>query len=324
MTTPRTTIKDILSGGSSFLIAAHENPDGDALGSSVALAHVLTELGKDVIVYNASGIPDYLSWLSLPCPVVHELPEMRPEWVICLDSGDLDRLGDEFAESFSRRGSINIDHHLGNPEYAEINWVDPTASSVGEMIGQLAQELDVPLVDGLGEAVYLAMVTDTGHFSYGNTSPDTMRLAASIIESGLDVGTFNARLQNQWTLSRLHLTSKAYERAELHFAGQIATIEVTQSMLDETGSTREDCGDLVNSIRRIRGVKGAISLREETPSLTKVSLRAAGELDVRAISAELGGGGHKNAAGIKLNLSLEDAKALLLETASKYLPDGEA
>jgi phosphoesterase RecJ-like protein len=319
MTTPRTTIKDILASGESFLIAAHTSPDGDAMGSSVALAHLLTRLGKSVTIYNASGMPDQFAWLDTPVPVVTELPGELPQWVIALDSGDLHRLGDALAARFTRRGTVCIDHHLGNPEYAEVNWVDPSFSSVGEMVANLAQDLDVPLSDGLGEGIYLALVTDTGYFSYGNTSPDTMMLAADILREGLDPEFFNARFLNQWSLGRMQLWSRVFGAASVHLDGTIGTIRITEAMLEETGTSSEDTDGLVNYVRRIKGVKAAISLREDGPTQTKISFRSSGLVNVQAIASTLGGGGHKNAAGALIKAPIDEAERIVLDATRDYL-----
>lgn len=319
MTTPRQKISEILASGESFLVAAHYSPDGDAIGSTAAMGHLLKSLGKDVVLYNATGMPDQFAWLDVPCPIITELPEELPQWLIALDSGDLARLGDDLAARFTPSNTINIDHHLGNPEYAEVNWVDPAYSSVGEMVAHLAKDMNIPLRGALGEGIYLAMVTDTGYFSYGNTHPETMILAAEVLREGLDPEIFNARFLNQWSLNRLKLWARVFNEVSLHLNGCIGTMHITQAMLDETGTGSADTDGLVNYVRRIKGVKAAVSLREDGPTATKISFRSSGEVNVQVIAKELGGGGHKNAAGARLELPIAEAERLILETAKKYL-----
>ncbi|WP_461211127.1 DHH family phosphoesterase [Desulfocurvus sp. DL9XJH121] len=323
MTSPARTISALISGAESFLIASHSSPDGDALGSSAALGFLLKALGKRVAIYNESGLPDQYAWLPLPCPVVAEVPDEDFDWTIALDCGDQARLGAALGERFPEKGSMNIDHHLGNPEYAEVNWVDPRYAAVGAMICDLARELSVPLSGGLGMAAYLAIVTDTGYFSYGSTRPETLEACAEIMRQGLDPAAFNDRLQNQWSLNRLKLWSMVLGDCSLHMDGAVGLMRVSREMLETTGTGKEDTEQLVNLMRRVKSVRAAILLREDGDELTKASLRSSGEVNVQAVAAALGGGGHKNAAGCTVHASLAEAEAVVLDAAARHLFPGE-
>lgn len=312
-------ISAAIQGGETFLVAAHSGPDGDAIGSTYALGHLLAALGKSVTLYNASGVPEQFKWLEPPVALTTELPDGPFDWTIALDSGDKARLGDDLAARFSTTGTINIDHHLGNPNYAQINWVDPAFSSVGEMIARLAIDLGVPLSGPIGEAVYTAIITDTGYFSFGNTRPETLELSAEILRQGLEPATFNAKLQNQWSLGRLKLWSRVFETATLHFCDRVGLIRITAAMFDETGTGSEDTDGVVNYIRRIKGVQAAVCLREDGPETTKVSLRSSGDVNIQVIAAELGGGGHKNASGCVIHAPMDEAEAVVLEAAGRHL-----
>ncbi|MBU1003281.1 MAG: bifunctional oligoribonuclease/PAP phosphatase NrnA [Proteobacteria bacterium] len=319
MVSPIKAISRCLKSGESFLIASHSSPDGDAIGSSAALGHLLQALGKRVVLYNESRLPKPFSWVPLPCPLVQSIPDEDFDWIISLDCGDKPRMGEVLAQRFGIKGTINIDHHLGNPEFAEINWVETEYAAAGEMIAELADELGIPLSGDLGVCVYLAIVTDTGSFSFGNTSPRTLELAAEILRQGLDPSLFVSNLQNQWTLSRMKLWSRVFAAAELHCGGQVGVIHLTQEMFKETGTSSEDTDGLVNFIGRIKGVKAALLLREDTPNLTKISLRSTGDINVQAIAAELGGGGHKNASGCTVNAPIREAEQVVLEVAARLL-----
>ncbi|BBD07921.1 DHH family phosphoesterase [Desulfovibrio ferrophilus] len=319
MDSPIKAISQRLRDGESFLIVAHSSPDGDAIGSSTALGHILQSMGKRVVLYNESRLPKPFCWVPLPCPLVQDVPNEKFDWIISLDCGDKHRMGSAMAENFGAKGTINIDHHLGNPEFAEINWVDTGYAAVGEMIAVLARELDMPLSDKLGECIYLAIVTDTGSFSFGNTSPRTLELAAEILRQGLDPSAFVANLQNQWTLGRMKLWSRIFAQAELHCAGQLGVIHITKEMFENTGTSSEDTDGVVNFIGRIKGVKAAILLREDSPELTKISLRSTGDINVQAIAAELGGGGHKNASGCAVHAPIDKAEQTVLEVAARLL-----
>ncbi|GAB6060406.1 DHH family phosphoesterase [Desulfonatronum parangueonense] len=302
-----------------FLVAAHNNPDGDALGSTVALGWMLEKLGKTYALYNESSVPERFSWLRFPSPLRNSLPEWDPKWYILLDCGDVRRVGSELAGRLPMDRTVNIDHHISNGGFGSINLVEADRSSVGEMIGYLGLDLDIPLSGPLGEAIYLALVTDTGSFSFENTGPRVLELAARIIRHGLNPGTFNARLQNQWRMNRLKLMGDVLRGAKVYNDGRIGLIAIPEALRQEHQATIEDCDDFVDYIRRVKGVRIAVSLREDEPRKIKFSLRSSGDVDVEGIASAVGGGGHKNASGGELRNTLEDAEAILVRMIDRYL-----
>lgn len=311
---------DILRRSDRILVAAHANPDGDAVGASAALGWALRSLDKNVLLYNSTGFPDYLAWLRLPGPVLTRVDQLPcpPDLIVALDSGDAARLGEDLRPLLDTVPSVNIDHHPGNPGYGSLfNWVDPAMSATGEMAGLLAEALGVPLHGALGEAVYVALVSDTGSFAYGNTTPEALRLAARLMEAGLNVAELRARLDNTWSEGRLRLWGRLMQDARLEDEGRLAAVLVPQALLDEYGAKKEDLEGFVEQLRRLRGVRVALVLREAGPGpdgkpVSKASLRSSGPDDVRAVAAQFGGGGHKNAAGATLPLSPDKAYAVML------------
>ncbi len=298
-----------------FLVVSHEHPDGDALGSCVAMGFLLQALGKRFRLYNASGVPAHFDWLPLPSPMhpdLESLGEFRPRWVVVMDCGDPFRMGKELLKAVDPSNILNIDHHMGNPMFGALNWVDPNMSSVGEMVGLLASDLGVPLSGGLGEAVYLAIVADTGNFCYGNTKPETLELAACIMRSGLHVGDFNARYQNQWSFKRIHFWSQVLADSTLHHHEQVAVVRISRELLRQYEATSADCEGLVEFMRRVKTVRVSVSLREEKDGLVKFSLRSHGPDNVQKVAMHFGGGGHRNAAGgtIKGDLALAEREVL--------------
>jgi phosphoesterase RecJ-like protein len=286
------------------------------------LGFILERLGKEVTLFNASGLPEQYRWVSLPRPIVQSRVLPAVDVIIALDCGDVSRLGQERSFLSRAKEVVNIDHHQGNTAFGSLNWVEPGRSSVGEMIAQLAGAFGLELSGPLGEAIYLALITDTGSFTYSNTGPETLQLAAEIIRSGLDLDGFNARRQRQWSLNRVHLHGAAMQQARLHAQGRIGVIAVSKDMLSATGTSAEDCEALVNHVRTIRGVIIAVSLRQDAEQKVKFSLRSWGEVDVQAVAASLGGGGHRNAAGGVLEgRSLPEAEALIVAEASRHLGD---
>lgn len=309
----------LLREGDNFLVAGHNNPDGDALGSTVALGWLLETMGKTYWLYNESPVPDRFSWLRAPCPLQQTQPDWDPRWYILLDCGDAKRVGKDLFSRLLPEQTVNIDHHVSNRNFGAVNLVEPERSSVGEMVGHLAMELDVPLSGPLGEAVYLALVTDTGSFSYENTGPRVLELAANIIRQGLNPGRFNALLQNQWRLNRLKLMGDVLSQAKLFDDGRIGVVSIPRACRDARHATIEDCDDLVDYIRRVKGVRIAVSLREDEARKIKFSLRSSGNTDVEEIASSVGGGGHKNASGGELHHSLKDAEALLVRLIRQHL-----
>lgn len=319
MTDPKREVADILREKDNFIISGHFNPDGDAIGSTSAVGHILSALGKNFTIYNPSGLPPQFEWLDLPAELSAELPSSGNHWIVALDCGDLARLGGELGSIWDQRHTMNIDHHLGNDGFAEVNWVDTSYSSVGEMIAELARELGIPLTGGLGESIYLAMVSDTGNFSYGNTSPASFRLAAEIIEQGLELESFNHKYQNQWSYNRLQLWSAILGDAELFDDGRIGLIKITNEILARTGTTVYDTENLVNFVRKVKSVQVAVSLREENNGRTKFSLRSNGEVNVQKLASKFGGGGHKNASGGSIRAPIDKSAKTIVEAARRAL-----
>jgi phosphoesterase RecJ-like protein len=309
--------------GQRFLVASHYNPDGDAVGATAAMAWLLTALGRQVTLYNRTGLPRTLDWVSLPGALHTGVPSGPFDAVVILDCGDIERVGPELAAALDEKIVVNIDHHLGNPLFGAVNWVDPAYSSAGEMIADIARELGVPLTGGLAQAVYLSIVTDTGYFSYSNTGPRSLETAAELLRLGLDTAALNASIQNQWSVGRIHLWSESLGRAQLYCNGQLGLIRIMTEDLVSTGTTVEDCEGLINFVARVRGVRVAVSLREH-PGMVKFSLRSNGTFNVQAIAAEFGGGGHRNAAGGHVPGSVEHAETVLVAACARHLEQGTA
>jgi len=322
MAIPRDRIAQIFREKDDFLVASHVSPDGDALGSTAAVGHILSQLGKTFTLYNVSGMSSQYEWMPMLGGLYDRLPEKGFSFAIVLDCGALSRIGDDLARAIDPANSLIIDHHLGNPGFGIVDWVDTIYSSTGEMVAELADALGVPLTGDLAEAVYAAVVTDTGYFSYGHTRPETLELAARLMRNGLDVGAVNAKIQNQWSLGRIRLFTKVLGGLALHLDGQAGAIRITRALLDATGAKAEDCDGLINYALRVKGVKMAVSVRETANGQVKFSLRSLGDINVQQIAARFGGGGHKNASGGSIMAEAAEAERLLLAAASEVLEAG--
>jgi phosphoesterase RecJ-like protein len=319
MPSPVTQIADLIRRTDHFLVASHANPDGDAIGSTVAMGHILTALGKDFSLYNPTGLPHQFDWLSLPGPVHTTLAGVEANWIFVLDCGTEHRVGPELHQVMGTRPMANVDHHLGNPNFGQFNWVDETYPAVAAMIADLADELGLPLTGNLAEAIYLGIVTDTGYFTFDNTDPRVMELAARLIRNGLQPGLINAKIRNQWTVNRFRLWGESFATAEMFFGGQVAVAYVTREMMVRTSTGTEDCEEIVNFLRRLRGTRASAILREEPDGAYKFSLRSTGTDNVQAVAALFDGGGHRNAAGGTIADTLESAKARLVKALGEGL-----
>ena len=321
LTSPLPTVVDdicqVLRQQNNFLIVNHITPDGDAIGSAVALGEILQRLGKSFRLYNYTGVPDDLAW-ACPWPVatsLRDLANFKPEVCITVDCGDSNRVGPEL-EKMLLAGhfpiSINLDHHRDNPLFATYNWVDPSMAAAAIMVGLLAKKLNLELSGKLGQAVYLGLVTDTGSFSYANTDSRCFALAGEIVGLGLDVGEFNTCLTNTWSMTRMRFWGKLFNEIKLAEHGAIAYVTVSATALAKAGLLVDDLSDFSSWMRRIKGTLATAMIRESEMGRAKVSLRSASNVNVQKVAAHFGGGGHINAAAFECEASLDEAVEKLL------------
>lgn len=320
-----TKICEILRQHNNFLVVSHAMPDGDAIGSQLGMAQILKYLDKNFRLYNISGMPDALTWINPGFKIAREVKELgdfKPEVCIFVDCGDEYRAGQEIYELLAEGAfplSICIDHHRGNPEFATVNLIDPTASAAAYLVAQVAKELGILLDGQLGKFIYLGLVEDTGSFSYANTDAKTLALAAEIVDLGLNVGQFNTCRENTWSLERFHFWGKLSNAVQFAHANTIAYVCVSHAMLDEAGLTVADLSDFASWMRRIRNTKVCAMIREHGPGRIKVSLRSAIKVNVQKVAVHFGGGGHFNAAAMEIDGDLENAVNLVMPLLAKEI-----
>lgn len=304
---PAAEIVAILKQYDNIVVAAHGSPDGDAIGATGAMAFLARKLGKTVAVYNATGIPEYLDWVPLPGRMYTKpaLLPFKPGLIIILDCGDIWRMGKELNAVFQSYPSINIDHHLGNPLFASLaNWVDPSMAATGQMVAYIAEAAGIPLEGELAECIYLSLVTDTGSFTHGNTSAEVFSLAARLVAGGLNASFIRERLDNQWSLAKTRLWGNLMQQLTLEADGAVALCCVTLETITRYGAVREDLEGFSEQMRRIKGVRVALLIRQDPGNRCKLSLRSSGNDNVRSVAARFGGGGHLNAAGATVDLDM--------------------
>ena len=318
-------ICNMLKERDNFLVVSHATPDGDAIGSQLGMACILKALNKNFRLYNISGIPATLSWINTGFEVfenLYELGEFKTDVCIFVDCGDSARAGQEIYGMLENRAfpaSICIDHHRENPEFATLNWVDPTASSTAYMVAEIARNLKIPLEGPLGRFIYLGLVEDTGSFSYGNTDARTFALASEIAGLGLNVGQFNDCREHTWSMEKFRFWGKLSNEIQLAHGNTIAYVCVTQAMLEEAGLNVADLSDFASWMRRIKGTRVCALIRENGPGRIKISLRSSLNVNVQKVAVHFGGGGHMNAAAMEMSGTLKSAVDAVLPLLSKEI-----
>jgi len=302
-------VVDALRSGERFLLTAHEGPDGDALGSLLAMHHVLRQLGKDSVMFlHAKEFPLPVEYRFLPLEeVFHEPPaDVVDRTLVFLDCGNIDRMPVEFLRRDGAR-VVNIDHHHDNTRFGSVNLVDTEASCTAEIVLDVAKRLGADITPEIASALYVGLVTDTGKFMYENTGAAAHRMAAELIEAGVDVDDTYRRLYERVPIEKLRLIARALEKIERHDEGRFAVTYISADDYEATGAGEVLTEGIIDFVRALEGTAVAAVIRDKTDggrSARKVSLRSTdGTVDVSAIARIHGGGGHRRAAGFGSNLS---------------------
>jgi phosphoesterase RecJ-like protein len=308
-----------------FLLTAHEGPDGDALGSLLGMHHLLTQLGKDSVMFLAAKeFPLPIEYRFLPLEeVFHEAPaDMADRAAIFLDCGNIDRMPVDFL-SADGVFTINIDHHHDNTLFGDVNLVEVDASCTAEIVYELAILLGAEITAEMAAALYVGLVTDTGKFMYENTNARTHRIAADLIEAGVDVDETYRRLYEHVPLEKLRLLSRALDGIQHHCQGRLVLAYISAADYEASGAGEEMTEGIIDHLRSVEGARVAALIRDlgdRGRAARKVSLRSSdGEVDVSAIARVNGGGGHKRAAGFSTDLELEALVSFLCGEVSAQL-----
>lgn len=314
----REIVKLIAQAGG-IAIFPHVSADGDAIGSSLALALALKNAGKKVIVYLEENIPTvyrFLPGIELACFYTQdEVMDIN----IALDTGDVGRLGTRGDAFFEAPCTINIDHHVTNTKFALLNFVDDMSASTGEIVYTLLKKLKLGIDRDIAACLYTAVSTDTGGFKYSNTTSETHRIASELLATGIDIGELSQRIFDNTTYTKLKLTQKAIELLELHENAKLAAVAISQADLQATGAKDEDCDGIVNIGRSIEGVEVSVLVKEKNAEEVRVNLRSKTHVDVSEVAAAFGGGGHKRAAGCTVKGSLQEVKEQMIKVLKEKL-----
>jgi phosphoesterase RecJ-like protein len=302
-----------------FLLTAHEGPDGDALGSLLGMHHLLTQLGKDSVMFLAAKeFPLPIEYRFLPLEeVFHEPPaDMADRTVVFLDCGNIDRMPVDFLAE-GDRFVLNIDHHHDNTMFGDVNLVDVEASCTAEIVFELAHLMGVRITPEMASALYVGLVTDTGKFMYENTNARTHRIAAELIEAGVVVDETYRRLYEHVPIEKVRLVSRALDGIERQCGGRLVVAYITMDDYEASGAGEEMTEGIIDYLRSLEGGKVSALVRDlgdRGRAARKVSLRSSGgDADVSVIARKHGGGGHKRAAGFSTDLRFEELVTVLCD-----------
>ena len=291
-----------------FVVASHARPDGDAIGSSLAMALALQRLGKQARVVSRDRVPPQMQvFPSVDSIEVTDHVDDPGDAVIVLECGDTQRTG---IAGLDGGYVINIDHHPGNTMFGAMNWLDLSAAACGEMVFELIGALGVSLTPEIATHVYIAILTDTGAFHYSNITPRTFDICRQCVEAGVNATAVARSIFDSNNLARLKLYGAVLHRMQLDPTGHIATVSVDQQLARECGGTYEDTEGLVNLPLTVKDIMAVAFFKENGPGDWRVSMRSKGAINVNAIAREFGGGGHTNASGCSVRGNFADLKML--------------
>ncbi len=306
-----------IRGRQRFVLSSHVRPDGDAIGSQLAMVYALRAIGKDVRIVNRDRPPEPMLVFPGAAEIeVADRVEDTGDAVIVMECGDLTRTG---VAGLERGFVINIDHHPGNTMYGSMNWLDLSAAACGEMVFDLVRELGVPLSCEIATHVYVAILTDTGSFHYSHITPHTFDICRQCVEAGVSPPAVARSIFDANNLGRLKLFGAVLNRMQLDASGRIATLSVDQRLARDCGGTYDDTDGLINLPLTVKEILAVVFFKESGPGDWRVSMRSKGVIDVNAIAKEFGGGGHKNASGCSAPGQFEELKTLFEQKLTEQI-----
>jgi len=304
-------IVDAVRSRKRFVLSSHSRPDGDSIGSQLAMLYALREMGKEATAVNADpASPPLMAFPGVRDIRIAASVEGDFDAAIIMECGDLKRTG---VSGLERYFVINIDHHPGNTSYGQINWFDAGAAACAEMVYDVVRALGVPLTREIATHVYLAILTDTGSFHYSSISPRTFDICRECLEAGVDPVMVARSVYDSNNMGRLKLFGAVLGAMQIDQTGRIAIVYVDHEMARTAGGTYEDTEGLVNLPLTVKEIEAVVFFKQEKGDEYRVSLRSKGDVDINAIAKEYGGGGHKNASGCTISGPIEELQKTIVE-----------
>jgi phosphoesterase RecJ-like protein len=305
-----------------FLLTSHSRPDGDSIGSQIAMALALEALGKQVRIINSDAAPEH--YFEFPgvgrIEIASEVPaDAEADAVIVMECGDLARTG---VRGFEGHFIINIDHHVGNRMYGAVNWFDESAAACSEMVFDVIRALGVPLSPDIATHIYLGILTDTGSFHHSNITPRTFDICRQAVEAGVNPATMARRVFDSNSFGKLKLIGALLDRMELLDGGRLAVLYLDDDMLESCGCTHNDTEGIINLPLTAREIQAVVFFKAAPDGLVRVSLRSKYDVDVRLVANAYGGGGHKNASGFTVEGPLDQVCGGIIERLVTAIAEG--
>lgn len=307
-----------------ILVISHTNPDGDAIGSLIAMGLSLKALDKETTLYNESPIPAVYRFLPKVHQVVRKFDKTDYDLAIVLDCSNLDRIGTAVSVVDRIPLIVNIDHHITNTHFGHIQLIDTSACATSEIVYWLIKQMGIPLDKFIATAIYTGILTDTGSFRFSNTNRAAFAICREMLDLGVDPYDISQHVYGTYSLGRIKLLNLALDSIEISNNGKVSIMTLTKDMFDETHTQPEDGDGLINYAKRIQDIKVAALIQEhhngngpsENHNMYHVSLRSDGSVDVATIASMFGGGGHSSAAGFNIESTLSEVKSIILNLAN--------
>jgi bifunctional oligoribonuclease and PAP phosphatase NrnA len=311
-------IGDVLQSAGTVVILTHVRPDGDAIGSQLAMALALRKLGKTVLAWNEDGLPESFAFLT-GSELITMPPDEPMEFdvVLALDTAAKDRLGTGIKAVRAYTTLVNVDHHTSNPGYGDLNYIDVQAPATGQIIYQLLQDQKLPFSPEIADALFVAISTDTGSFRYQNTTAQTFEIAGKLVEAGVDLATISNRVYESYPKRRILLLGELLNEATFHANDRIATFSLTEETKARLAIDPADVDGLIDVIRSVDTVVVAIFFEELADQRVRISVRSKDlRVDANRICSTWGGGGHQLAAGARIRGTLEEVRTKVISYVS--------
>jgi phosphoesterase RecJ-like protein len=316
-------IARILSTEDRFLVVTHINPDGDALGSLLGTALALTEMGKRSCPLSADRIPEMYDFLPGRDRIVSDpkLVPFEPAWILALDTATEERISGDLSIFRPAARLINVDHHASNPRYGDLNLIRGRAVSTAEIVLEILKQAGYELSRDVAKCLYTGLITDTGCFRFSGVNSRTLEIGAELLATGFDSYELALHLFEENSFARVQIERIMLDRLELLLDGRLTISTLYAEDFGRIGAERSDTENLVDKLREIRGVEVGVLITESSNGPNRVSFRSKGRVDVSALAGAMGGGGHRSAAGLRIEMPPDQIKAKITEAVSKALAE---
>jgi bifunctional oligoribonuclease and PAP phosphatase NrnA len=314
-------ISAVLQSARRFVVVTHVNPDGDAVGSLLGMHLALAEVGKESRPLSRDRMPGLYHFLPGSDDLLSHPDQVSypPEWIIALDVAAEHRISGDVSRFRPQAKLINIDHHPTNPGFGDLNLVDPHATSTAELVFQVLKATGYRISSGVGKCLYTGLITDTGGFRFAGVTGNTLRMGAEMLDTGFAAYEVTRQVYEEHPLNRLLLERLVLERAEILLEGKLVLSTLYADDFERLGAETSDAENMVDRLRDSRGVAAGVLMTRMSDDMVRVSFRSKDEVDVSAIAAKFGGGGHRRAAGLRSNLPISRLREEIIHSIERAL-----